>query len=91
MVGLPSGRLNGGQDILAFEVRIVFQYLVECRSGTQQFKHVAYANPHTPNARPAAALLVVDRYPAQAIWSHDPIFTTSLDDEGIKRRAATYG
>jgi hypothetical protein len=71
MVGLPSGILNGGQDILAFKVRIVIQHLVECRSGAQQFKHVAYANPHAPNARATAALRGVDGYPVQAIWRHD--------------------
>jgi hypothetical protein len=71
MIRLPSGVLNGGQNILAFKVRMVFQDLLECRSSAQQFKHVAYANPHTPNARATAALRVVDSYSVQAIWRHD--------------------
>ena len=46
---------------------MVFQYLVECRSGTQQFKNIAHANSHAPNAWATAALRIVYGYPVKAI------------------------
>ena len=67
MIGLPSGILDGCENILAFEVRIVFQNCVKRRSGAQQFEHVADANPHAPNARATAALCDVDSNPVKAI------------------------
>ena len=71
MIRLPGGILNGGQDILAFEVRVILQYLVKRRSGAQQFKHVAHPNPHAPDAGSTTTLRVVDCYTAEAIWRHD--------------------
>jgi hypothetical protein len=78
MIRLPGGILNGGQDILVFEVRVILQYLVKRGSGAQQFKHVAHANSHAPDAGATTTLRVVDCYTVEAIWRHDVTYKTSV-------------
>lgn len=70
MISLASGIFDRSQDVLSLEIRIVLQNLVNCGAGAKQIEDIRYTNPHATNARPPAALRIIDRDPTEAIFRH---------------------
>jgi hypothetical protein len=72
MIRLTSGILNCRENVLTFEIRIIFENFFEVGAGTQQFQNIGYANAHAPNARTTTALSVIDRDATEAFRLHFP-------------------
>jgi len=60
MIALLGGKLQGGGDVLSFQVRILCQDLIMTRSGCQQLEDILDAHPQPTDAGPPAALLGTD-------------------------------
>lgn len=61
MVDLASGILDCRENILAFEIRIIFKNFFEIRAGVEKLKDVAYSDTHTTDTRTTTTLAVIDR------------------------------
>lgn len=66
MIGLTSSILDGCQNILVFEIRIVIENFFEASAGPEEFKNISHANTHTAYAGTTTALAVVDDDAAEA-------------------------
>ena len=73
-------------EILGFEKRILGENRRPIRVRSKQFQNTADRNPHTANARLAAALPRLNRYPVKQIYrGHEPSLDypwTSVDSWG---------
>lgn len=71
MIGLNGREFQCGPDILGFQVRKIREDFRFRYTRRKQVEDVFHANAHPADARPAAALLGIDRDPVQV--AHGPI------------------
>ena len=62
MVGLAGGVSEGGLDIIRFKIREIPEDLLVRYAFGQHSQDVCHTNPQSPNTRPPAALVRLDRY-----------------------------
>jgi len=82
VIELPGGVLDGSEDVLALQVRIVFENFLKAGTGAEQFEDVDYADAHPANARPSAALCVVDGDPRQQCGLCDGLHAVPVYRDG---------
>ncbi len=61
MIKPPGCKTQRGLKILGLKIWHFVEDLAGCQTGGEKIEHIADADPHTANARPAAALLWIDR------------------------------
>ena len=60
MIGLVSGVVKGGEDILALKKRIILKNFIERGSGSEQFENIGDTNAQATNTGAAAAFAGFD-------------------------------
>ena len=61
MVGLMRGVFNGGQNILAFEIRVIVQNFFVRSARAQKLQNIGDPHPHATDARTSAAFAGFNR------------------------------
>jgi hypothetical protein len=61
VIGLVSGVVKGGEDILALKEWIILKNFVERGSGAEEFQNIGDTNAKAANTRAAAAFAGVNR------------------------------
>ena len=70
MVCLMGSVLDGCQDVLSLQVRIVLEDLIEGGPRPEEFQDVRYANSHPANARTPPTLAFVNCDSLQPFCGH---------------------
>ena len=60
MIRLPGGVINGGQNVIAHEERVILQDFLKGSAGAEEFQDVRDPDALAADAGAAAALLGVD-------------------------------
>ena len=70
MIGLMRRVVDGGEDVLAFELRVVLEDFLKARAMADEFQDVGYADAQATNAGASAALGVVDGNALETVLGH---------------------
>jgi hypothetical protein len=70
VVCLVGGVVEGGEDVFAFEKRVVCEDFFEGSASAQEFEYIRNTNAVSANARTAAALAGIDCDPIESFQIH---------------------